>query len=303
MEDRPVLVTGGSGFLGGHLVSAFAQHYETYYTFYSHPVHAFAGVKSIRADITNYPKISDLVEKINPRLILHSAAITNFNYCASNPDEAYKVNVQGTENITKSAEKIGARVINFSTDMVFDGTRPFSTEYDTPTPCCTYGRTKLEAEQAAASMLNNYLTVRLSLVYGSSLTNSKCFAEELANRILAGESVSAFTNEYRTPVFVKDIIDVLLELAFRNDVKGILHLAGPERLSRYEFSMISEKFLSLTEGRIAAVTSDERNRFLEPRPGDCSLKSIRLINWWTKKTTLPETGIAAMMQSAKNVFS
>lgn len=299
MEARPVLVTGGSGFVGGHLVSAFAQHYETYYTFLSHPVPDLADAKGVRADITDFPKISELVEKINPRLILHAAALTNFNYCASNPDEVYKVNVQGTENIAKSAAKMGVRVVNFSTDMVFDGTRPFFTEDDTPTPCCTYGKTKLEAEQVVASMLNNYLTVRLSLVYGNSLTDAKCFAEELANRILAGESVSAFINEYRTPIFVKDIVDVLFELATRNDVKGILHLAGPERISRYELGLILAKLLSLPADRIVPTSSDEKCRFLEPRPIDCSLKSLHLSALWRGCTTAPDIGIAAMMQSYK----
>jgi dTDP-4-dehydrorhamnose reductase len=299
MKERPVLVTGGSGFIGGHLVSAFAEHYETHYTYLSHPVLALAGANGVIADITDCRMISELVEKINPRLILHAAALTNFNQCASHPNHAHKVNVQGSENIAKSAAKVGARLVNFSTDMVFGGTRSFFTEYDTPLPCCTYGKTMLAAEQASACVLDNLLTVRLSLVYGISLTDSKSHAELLANKLLSGEKVSAFANEFRTPIFVKDVVKILMELAFRDDVKGLLHLAGPDRLSRLELGMIVGRVLSLPEDHIVPIASDENGRFLEPRPRDCSLQSLRLSDWWRGRMTATDVGIAVMMQKVQ----
>lgn len=294
MEERPILITGGSGFLGGHLVSAFADRYATYYTFFSHPVQALTGARGVHADITDYSTMSEVIKPINPRLILHTAAIANFNQCAANPYQAYKVNVQGTENISKVAKELDARFINFSTDMVFDGTKLFSTENDTPFPCCTYGKTKFEAEQITAGILKDFLNIRLSTVYGLSLTNSKCHAEKVVNKLLLGEKALTFSNEFRTPIFVEDIVDILLELAMRNDVKGILHLAGPDRLSRHEFGLIMAIFLCLPEDCL--VASDDNSRFLEPRPKDCSLKSLRLSNLWHGRMTAPDIGIADMVQ-------
>ena len=303
MKERPILVTGGSGFLGGHLVSAFAEHYDTYYTYFSHPVQAFAEAKGFLADVADFQMLSELVETINPRLIFHTAAMSDFNQCASNPEKANKVNIQGTEHIAKNAKKVGARLINFSTDMVFDGTKSFYTENETPSPCCTYGKTKLVAEQACANILGNLLTIRLSLIYGISLNDSVCYSEVLAKKLLSGEKVSAFINEFRTPIFVEDVVAVLLELALRDDVRGVLHLAGPERLSRYELAIMIVKLLSLPEERLVPVTSDENSFFIEPRPKDCSLKSLRLSDWWCGRTTAPETGMASMIQKMQRINS
>ena len=92
----PVLVTGGSGFIGAHLVSAFAGGFETYYTFLSWPVRDLAGAEGLQADVVDGPAIAKLIEAIHPRVILHAAALPDFNRCASNPNEARKVNVEGS---------------------------------------------------------------------------------------------------------------------------------------------------------------------------------------------------------------
>ena len=291
----PVLVTGGSGFIGAHLVSAFAGGFETYYTFLSRPVRDLAGAEGVQVDVVDGSAIAKLIDAIHPRVILHAAALPDFNRCASNPNEARKVNVEGSENVAQCAARVSARLVLLSTDLVFPGTSSFYTEYDTPAPCCAYGTTKLAAERAASRACENLLIARLSLTYGRNLTGSKSHVEGVAERLREGQQVLLFDDEYRTPIYVGDVAEVLLELAFRDDARGVLHLGGPQRVSRYELGTVIARLLSSPEDLVVPISSDNGG-FLEPRPKDCSLRSVRLSAWWRASMVSPVVGLSAMFR-------
>jgi dTDP-4-dehydrorhamnose reductase len=180
------------------------------------------------------------------------------------------VNVDGSRNVASAAAKIGARLVHISTDLVFDGElgRPY-TEDDPPQPIMEYGRQKLAGEEVVAEALPEALIVRTSLIYGGAEPSRH---ERLVLDAADGAAdVRFFSDELRNPVRVGDLAAALLELA-RSDAAGVLHLAGADAVSRYEFA----RLVAAAAGRDPdALESALAAEHPDPRPRDCRLDSSR----------------------------
>jgi len=136
--------------------------------------------------------------------------------------------VRGSANVALAAHRAGARLVHLSTDLVFDGEQgaPY-TEDDEPRPVMTYGQHKLEAERLVLRAHPDALVVRTSLLLGPPDGPQ----EALARR----DDVEFYEDEIRTPIRVAELAAALLSLAKRGET-GILHVAGPEALSRAELA-------------------------------------------------------------------
>jgi len=136
--------------------------------------------------------------------------------------------VRGSANVALAAHRAGARLVHLSTDLVFDGEQgaPY-TEDDEPRPVMTYGQHKLEAERLVLRAHPDALVVRTSLLLGPPDGPQ----EALARR----DDVEFYEDEIRTPIPVRDLAAALLALAERGET-GILHVAGPEAVSRAELA-------------------------------------------------------------------
>jgi dTDP-4-dehydrorhamnose reductase len=137
-------------------------------------------------------------------------------------------------NLARAAQQIGAHLTFLSTDCVFDGTRAPYTEDVPPAPTSPYGTAKAEAEQIVVSECPHSLIVRTSLIYGFTPANRQ--VGWIADKLAAGETVTLFTDELRHPIWANNLAEALIEIATRRTL-GILHIAGPEALSRYEYGL------------------------------------------------------------------
>jgi dTDP-4-dehydrorhamnose reductase len=226
-------ITGASGFLGSELARLAP------------------GATTERVEIRDAAAVAALFRRVRPDAVIHTA------YRQDGPG-AWETTVEGTENVARAARAAGARLVHLSTDVVFDGRKgaPY-VEEDEPCPITDYGRAKAEAERRVAAVHPEALAVRTSMIVGGpSHEPSK---HELA--ALDPES-TFFTDEIRCPIQVGDLAAALLELA-RAPLTGILHVAGPEAVSRWELACLAAR----REVRGAAAPPT--------RPLDCSLDSNR----------------------------
>jgi dTDP-4-dehydrorhamnose reductase len=159
-----------------------------------------------------------------------------------------------------------------STDLVFDGEHAPYREEDTPAPLSVYGKTKVTAEEAVRSLPRG-VVARLSLLYGPSLSGRPSFFDEQAAALRAGRPVTLFDNEWRTPLDLATAARALTALA-ASDVTGIVHIGGPQRLSRLEMGRQLAKFLGVERPNLVVVSRNDHPA-AEPRPRDTSLDSSR----------------------------
>jgi dTDP-4-dehydrorhamnose reductase len=268
-----ILVTGASGMLGSHLLKELAG--------YGHHVAAWSGtadgschgVPLTKVDLTDLLGVRAALERANPEVIIHAAAVSSAAVVSRQVDHAWKVNVRGTEVLAAWARQNQRRIVFTSTDLVFDGARSWYREDDGTAPTLEYGRTKVAAEAHVLASQSG-LVVRLSLLYGSTITGQLAYFDQAIADLRAGEPRTFFEDEYRTAIHYVTAASILIRLADSN-ATGIVHAGGPERVSRFELMQRAAVALGMPASLVQANRRADAPS-LEPRPADVSLDSSRL---------------------------
>jgi dTDP-4-dehydrorhamnose reductase len=229
-----LLVTGASGYLGAHLVSA-ARGWEVSGTCYSRsaqaPLH--------QIDLRDSNAVRQLLASVRPDAVIHTA-------CSNRDDENINAIVPAARNLAASCHQVGARLVHVSTDLVFDGEHaPYSD--DAPlAPIMPYGRAKAEAEAAVASLYPAAVIARPSLIWALDPLDRQ--TAWLIEGVRRGTPVTLFTDEIRCPVHLPDLSAALLELAALPRLAGPLNLGGRQPLSRWDFGLRLLSALQLDRG-------------------------------------------------------
>jgi dTDP-4-dehydrorhamnose reductase len=222
--------------------------------------------------LTDADAVAEAFQAARPSAVIHAAALARIADCVREPERARSVNALATARLAELCAAAGARLVFVSTDLVFDGEGAPYRESDEPAPLSAYGRAKAEGERAVLAHAG-HCVARLSLLYGPSLAGRPSFFDKQVSALRAGRPVKLFTDEWRTPLDLPTAARALLELA-GNEVSGVLHLGGPERLSRHELGLLLAEAL----GADAALITPARRQDVpaaEPRPRDTSLDSSR----------------------------
>ncbi|MFZ5517599.1 MAG: SDR family oxidoreductase [Candidatus Zhuqueibacterota bacterium] len=240
---KKLLITGGSGFVGTFVTELAAPGYEVY-SLYSQHVPGHRKATLIQVNFTNPDQLHQVLARVRPDIILHTAAISKPDACEADRDRTVQVNIQATVSLADWARANGARMIFTSSDLVFDGRRGHYSEDDATNPISFYGETKARAEQLLSAMDFNCALVRLALVYGIGQLHQENFFHQMVNQLRAGKSVNLFYDQFRTPISGITLAEALLELA-ESDFTGILHVGGSERISRWDFGLKACAILNL----------------------------------------------------------
>jgi len=259
-----LLVTGGSGFLGGAVVARAAAGWACSFTYASHEPPG-APAAAYRMDLRDPGAVRRVVERARPSAIIHTAI-------PRDEAEFDEVIVQGSESIAVQASAVGARLVHVSTDMVFDGEHAPYDEDAMPAPITAYGRAKAEAEERVRRASPDAVIVRVPLLY--SLDPPDPRGAKMVEDLETGVPVTLFTDERRTPAEVGDVAQALLEVARypAHTLPPILHLGGPEVLTRWEFGTSFLEALGLSTQAVRAQTLAESGLV---RPRDLTLVSRR----------------------------
>lgn len=182
-------------------------------------------------DVTNMEDVQTYADMNRPKVIINCAALSDPAACEANPELAYKVNAIGARNVAAAAQRIGARMIQISTDDVFDGTgnSPYNEFDPPPRPRSVYGKSKLAGEQMVAHLCQRHFIIRSSWVYGTG--------EDYVTKFMRAEgSLEVANNEYAVPTSAKELAKIILAL-MKSSNYGTYHAVcsgGP--VSRYEFA-------------------------------------------------------------------
>ncbi|MBU7014871.1 MAG: dTDP-4-dehydrorhamnose reductase [Theionarchaea archaeon] len=248
------LITGHTGLLGSKILAHSG--FQTY--------------PDRRIDVTK-PEIVQYIEQVAPDIVIHCAAFTNVDLCETQKDKAWLTNVTGTEHVVRACTSIHAKVVYISTDFVFDGTGGMYTEEDTPNPINFYGKTKLEGERIVREV-DNYIIARTSVLYGwhQRLNFVTWVIAQLQNR----QQIRVVTDQYACPTLADTLARALLELCGK-DARGLYHITGTQRMSRYDFALQAAHIFGLDVSFISPIVSDDLAQ-TAPRPKDSSLSTQKI---------------------------
>lgn len=270
---KKLLVTGASGFLGGHLCAiAPQQGWQVVGMYYHHSI-AWPEVEMVQLDLCDRTAVQHALESIRPDAVIHTAAWSKVNQCQQHPDAAYAANVTATMSVVNWCAQARIPFLFTSTDLVFDGNHAPYREADPPSPVSVYGQQKAEAEQKILERYKHATICRLPLLFGVATPTADCFLQSFAQTLRDGRPLKLFTDEFRSPVSATVTAEGLL-MVLEQSVTGILHMGSRERLSRYDMGLQMVKALDLPDATLHACTQADVN-LPAPRPKDATMDSSK----------------------------
>jgi len=278
-----ILVLGATGFLGWHLVRAAEQDDDLEVVALERSPDAARRPPNGRAtwlarDLDEpAAEPAGLVAETSPELVVNALALSRLGACAADPGRARHANAWVPGLLARACASQGRRLVHVSTDLVFGGQPPPAggfREEDPPDPVSAYGRSKAEGERRVQEEDPRALVCRLPLLFGDSGGRGLGASDSVLTAVAAGERVRLFADEWRTPLDVGDAARALLELA-RGTASGLLHVAGPERLSRVELGRRVLAASGLAVDELVHESTRSEAGMDGSRPEDCSLDASR----------------------------
>ena len=248
---RPHLVIGASGQVGGALLGALrttgldpvGTHYR------------YAQDDLLQLDITDAARLKLVFEQVNPEVVYLATGANDVNRCEVEPDVTADVNVTGVHRVALQANRVGARIVFFSSDYVFDGLAGPYSEEDCPRALSEYGRQKLRAEHIVATHSREWLTLRTTVVYGWE-HQGKNFICRLLRTLSEGQELRVPMDQISNPTYAPDLAEASLRLIC-SGATGLYHVVGSDRVSRYEFALAAVDVFGLDPDLVIPVTTEE----------------------------------------------
>ena len=264
---RKVLILGGSGLVGTTLIEKAINFFEVVATYQNNKI-IQNGCKAIKFSIKKENKeiISSILCEERPDVVVNAVSFSNVDFCETHRDDAYFLHVISTKKILEICNEKGIKLIQFSTDWVFDGKKNLYTESDMPNPLNYYGHTRLLAEQVVLKNSNNHAVLRPAIIYGWN-PNSR-FLNFVINNLKSGKTINTFTDQYSTPTLVDDLANCIIRI-IESNTSGLYHTTGSTCLNRFEFAKIIAKRFGLNEKLIKPVNSNEMKQLARRPPKSC----------------------------------
>ncbi|MBR6876534.1 MAG: dTDP-4-dehydrorhamnose reductase [Neisseriaceae bacterium] len=195
------------------------------------------GLHSAQFNIVDSAKVFQAAQTFMPDVIINAAAYTAVDKAECERDLCFQVNISGAENIAKAAQQVGAKIIHFSSDYVFDGKQrePY-TETSPTAPLNVYGQSKLLSEQAVAQACSRHFIVRTSWLFSATGHN---FVKSILRHAQQTSTLRVVTDQIGSPTWVNDLANIVMALANSNENAvdyGIYHFSGSPATSWYDFA-------------------------------------------------------------------
>lgn len=239
-----ILVTGSKGQLGSKFINLLGEKEN------------ILGIDIQELDLTQSEEVHSFVKSFEPDVILHCAAYTNVDKAETDFEGAFKGNVIATQNIASAASAMGAKLVYFSTDFVFDGTSSIPyTEFNLPNPINNYGRTKFYGEQMVRMLCSKFFIVRTSWLYGDGENN---FVGTMLRLAKNNEALKVVDDQIGSPTYVGDLAQEVYRL-IRTQNYGIYHISNNGNTSWFEFAKRILEFSGLSV-TVNPITSEQLNK-------------------------------------------
>ena len=295
---KKILLTGINGQVGHALQAELGEY-------------ALISLSRDQLDLSNTDQIRQVVRELKPDLIINPAAYTAVDKAESEPELAHAINALAPQVLAEEAARLGAALIHFSTDYVFDGTKLGAyQETDAVNPISVYGKTKLAGEDAISVVGLPHLILRTSWVYG---IYGKNFLKTIIRLATERDSLSIVADQIGAPTSSESIADALVKLVNvwnpnQTDLTGVYHLTNSNNTSWHGFSSeIIRQYAKFAEKQnwptlklqeIAAITTADYPT-QAVRPANSVLNNAKLFEQFGIKLPTWQDGLIKVMQHIK----
>jgi dTDP-4-dehydrorhamnose reductase len=273
-DRRPILLFGATGQVGRELMPALA------------PLSPVVAPGRADADLTRPETLRDVIRRVRPIAIVNAAALTNVDHAEREPDLARAVNEIAPSVMAEEARRVGATLVHYSTDYVFDGrsTVPYD-ETAEPNPINVYGASKLAGERSIAAADAPHLVIRTSWVYS---LNGNGFVPTLLRQLADSRPVRVVSDQVGSPTWSRSlalataaIVRLTIDSSggdLPREDWGIYHLGGSGAASRLEIAHEVMGVLGESTGKrlpvVIPISAAEFNAVAE-RPRFSALSNAR----------------------------
>jgi len=252
-----IAITGHKGQLGQALQAVLGRE-------------ALLGIDLPEHDITDYPSLRETMCAFSPDLVIHTAALTDVERCAREPELALRINGLGTHNVALACRECDAALLAVSTNEVFDGLKgaPYD-EHEPRSPINAYARSKAAAERYTEMHLSRFYIVRTAWLYAQGGNN---FPAKIVGAARKHGALRVVCDEISSPTYAPDLAEAIAAL-IRTGHYGIYHFTNAGACSRYEFARKILALAGLGDVPLEPITSDQWPRASTP-PLHCVLHNV-----------------------------
>ena len=252
-KTKRMLVIGAKGMLGRDLLNILQS---------SDGTDSLKNVEVIGWDVDEIDIRQEVgtlskIESLRPDVVIHLAAYTDVDGCEINPEEAFRVNAEGTKHVARGARACGARVVYLSTDYVFDGEKKEGyVESDSPRPLNVYGQTKLKGEQYLQERVEDHLIIRTQWLYGKY---GKNFVSSILRQAREKQTLAIVNDQTGSPTYTVDL-SMAIRTLIQHNSRGIFHVANREVCTWYALGQAILKFSRIEGVSLMPISSKELSR-------------------------------------------
>lgn len=289
-----VAITGASGMLGAAILDRFSDHFQVFATSRSKGL-CRNNITWTLFDILDQEKLTHWLIQDKPDVVIHCAAMVNVDECEKEITKAEALHINTTKIIADTIAKWQGRLVYISTDAVFDGKKlGFYTETDQPNPLSVYGRTKYLGEIEALNTSKNNLVLRTTIFGHQSIPGRSSFADWLLDGVQNQKQLTLFADVEFTPIHVTHFSDILFKLLTSYpEIKGLFHLSGSTKLSKYDFGMQLASKFGFSIENISPSTLAQAN-LLALRAKNMTLSSKKLAKLLNRQFPSAQAGMACL---------
>jgi dTDP-4-dehydrorhamnose reductase len=283
-----ILITGGSGLLGQYLNIELSRNHDIL-TLYYRNIGNCVDFKSIKADIISHSELEKIFREFLPDVVVHTASVSTPRAAAElNVKTVYDINVNSTRKIAELCDKHKARLIYTSTDLVYAGYRGSMLKENAKIiPVSLYAETKLMGEVKIQETFDNYLILRMALMYGFGLNHSRNHFHQMYEDVKNKKKVKLFYDQFRTPLSLLEAAKIIHHLC-GEEIKGeVINSGGKERVSRVKLGEILCDIAGFDKGLIEKISMNEIKNV--PAVVDVSLNTDKLQSYEIKLKSIEES--------------
>lgn len=218
-------------------------------------------------DITNALEVNKVFQFYYPTDVIHTAAITNVDYCEDHIEECQDVNVNATRLLLNASIQYKSHFQFLSTDFVFDGEKGNYSENDEVNPLSIYAKSKVDGENLVLNCgSDDWSIARTIIVYGEgnnlSRSNIVLWAKDA---LKSGTELTIVDDQFRAPTWADDLAWGCVEIILRKK-KGIFHLSGPETMSIIDLVYRIADHYGLPKDQVKPIHSNTLNQAAKRPP-------------------------------------